>query len=93
MKSGGEAAAGMSTADNNGKFAVEAGGKLTIDRGTIFNNSGALSNGGHISVTDGGQLNDKGGTIENEGVIDLYSYFNGDAGKITGSGKLNDHRE
>ncbi len=92
VKNGGTASAGMSSTDNHGTVAVEAGGELLVERGSQFNNFGTLTNNGHISIKDGGSVFDKNGSILNNGTIDLYSYFEGDLTRITGTGTLNDHR-
>lgn len=92
VKKGGTASSGMADTDNTGSFTVEAGGTLLIERGTVFNNLGTLTNNGYIRVKDGGQLNDKGGSLINDGTIDLHSTFNGDIKKILGKGALNDRR-
>jgi hypothetical protein len=93
VRSGGVFTSGMSTAENRGSFIIEENGKLSIDRGSYFENYGDLVNNGMINISEGGQLNDMGGSIENNGNIDLYSFFNGDITKINGSGSINDHRE
>ena len=93
VASGGNVSCGQSNAVNYGFVTVEQGAEFFIERGTIFDNAGALSNFGLINVRDGGQLNDRGGTFENNGTIDLSSYYNGDISLITGSGTLNDNRE
>ncbi len=89
---GGSVSCGQSNAVNYGFVTVEQGAEFFIERGTIFDNSGTISNYGLINVRDGGQLNDQGGTIENNGTIDLSSYYNGDITLITGTGTLNDNR-
>lgn len=93
VASGGSVSCGQSNAVNYGVVTVEQGAEFFIERGTIFDNAGTMSNFGLINVRDGGQLNDQGGTIENNGSIDLSSYFNGDITLITGTGTLNDNRE
>ncbi len=92
VNNGGTVSAGMSTTDNHGFFVIDAGGELFIEKGTQFNNFGTLTNNGHVSIRDGGSVFDKGGSIANNGTIDLYSYFEGDITRITGTGTLNDHR-
>lgn len=93
VKSGGKISSGMSNTENHGTFTVDDNGELFIEKGSIFNNFGALANNGYVSINDGGQLNDEGGTIVNDGTIDLVSFFNGDITLITGTGILNDNRE
>ena len=93
VSTGGIVSCGQSNAVNYGFVTVEQGAEFFIERGTIFDNAGTMSNFGLINVRDGGQLNDQGGTIENNGSIDLSSYYNGDITLITGSGTLNDNRE
>lgn len=90
---GGIVSCGQSDAVNYGVVTVEEGGVFFIERGTIFENAGTLSNYGLVNVRDGGQLNDQGGAVENNGTIELSSYYNGDITLITGTGTLNDHRE
>jgi hypothetical protein len=93
IESGGSAGSGMSDLNNNGSLKIVKGANLTIDRGSAFYNYGELLNEGSIKVDDGGSLSDKGGKIINSGVIDLYSYYNGDVKLITGAGTVNDYRE
>lgn len=93
VKSNGTASSGVSNTDNYGTFTVNAGGKLLIERGSAFNNLGTLTNNGYISIKDGGSLSNESGSIINNGTIDLYTYFNGDITKITGTGTLNDNRD
>ena len=92
VNAGGNINSGMSNTDNYGVFTVETDGELTIDRGSVFNNFGELTNNGLLVVADGGQLNDNGGSIINNGSIDLSSFFNGDIALITGTGTLVDNR-
>lgn len=92
VKSGGTATSGVSSTDNNGSFIVDAGGNLLIERGSAFKNLGTLTNNGYISIKDGGSLNNMEGSIINNGTIDLYTYFDGDIDKITGTGTINDNR-
>ncbi len=93
VASGGSVSCGQSNAVNYGVVSVEQDAEFFIERGTIFDNAGTISNFGLINVRDGGQLNDQGGSVENNGTIDLSSYYNGDITLITGSGTLNDNRE
>ncbi|MHB8806614.1 MAG: pectate lyase-like adhesive domain-containing protein [Anaerolineaceae bacterium] len=93
INNGGMVTSGQSDTLNQGEFIVATGGNLSIERGSIFNNSGSLVNDGYILITDGGQLNYEGGSITNNGTLDLFSYFNGDITVITGTGTLNDNRE
>lgn len=93
IQSGGKVGSGMSNTENRGTFTIDSEGELTIDRGSVFSNYGTLTSHGLITVKDGGQLNDEGGSIANEGVIDLYAFFNGNIEDISGSGTVNDHRE
>ena len=93
VKTNGTASSGVSNTDNYGTFTVNAGGKLLIERGSAFNNLGTLTNNGYISIKDGGSLSNESGSIINNGTIDLYTYFNGDITKITGTGTLNDNRD
>lgn len=93
IKDGGSAGSGMSDLNNNGSFSIEKGASLSIDRGSAFYNYGELTNDGSIKVDDGGSLSDNGGKIVNNGVLDLYSYYNGDISLISGKGTLNDYRE
>lgn len=89
---GGTVSSGQSDAKNFGDLSIEQGGEFYIERGTIFENAGTLTNEGYICVRDGGQLNDKGGSVVNNGTIDINSYYNGDIALITGTGILNDNR-
>ena len=93
VASGGSVSCGQSNAVNYGVVTVEKDSEFFIERGTIFDNAGTLSNDGLINVRDGGQLNDQGGAVENNGTIELSSYYNGDITLITGTGTLNDNRE
>ena len=93
VASGGSVSCGQSNAVNYGVVTVEQGAEFYIERGTIFDNAGSISNDGLINVRDGGQLNDQSGTVQNDGTIDLSSYYNGDITLITGTGTLNDTRE
>lgn len=93
VQAGGVVSSGMSDTENHGTFKVEVDGELIIDRGSIFNNYSELTNNGLVSVKDGGQLNTETGSITNNGTMEIFSFFNGDIGKITGTGTLNDHRE
>ncbi len=93
VQAGGVVSSGMSDTENYGTFKVEVDGELIIDRGSIFNNFSELTNNGLVSVKDGGQLNTETGSITNNGTMEIFSFFNGDIGKITGTGTLNDHRE
>ena len=90
---GGTASSGMSDTHNYGAFVVDAGGNLFIERGTQFYNLGTLTNNGSVSINDGGSVYNTTGSIVNNGTIDLYTFFEGDIADITGTGKLNDHRE
>lgn len=93
IHSGGFFTSGMSTAENRGSFIIEENGTLSIDRGSFFENYNDLVNNGLINISEGGQLNDAGGSIENNGTINLYAFFNGDITKINGNGSINDYRE
>lgn len=93
IENGGIAGSGMSDLNNNGSVIIKKGGSLLVDRGSAFYNYGKVDNTGSISIKDGGSFNDKGGKTVNNGIIDLYSYYNGDITLITGEGTLNDYRE
>lgn len=93
VKTGGEFSSGMSDTYNRGTIVIENGGKLPIDRGTQFYNYGTLTNGGDITVDNGGSLFNTFGKIQNEGTINLISYFQGNVTDILGTGTVNDSRQ
>lgn len=93
VKSGGTLTSGMSDTYNRGTITVEHGGSLPIERGTQFHNCGSILNRGYIVADNGGSLFNSTGKIENNGIIDLNSYFEGNVEDIVGTGTVNDSRQ
>lgn len=93
VNGGGESSSAMTSIYNYGTFTVDKNATMPIYRGSQFINHGTVTNNGYIYVNDGGSLNNTKGTIVNNDVIDLFSFFEGDINKITGTGTVNDNRE
>ena len=93
VMAGGLYTGGMCDTVTEGRFVVEAGGRVNLERGADFRITGGLfHNQGDVYLKDGGTLRLQGGELVNDGCIDwdnsVYAGIYPEGGVYTGSGRL-----